>query len=196
MSQVLAEAADLTFKHGDHVCAFYSNSGPSQEEIVASYVTEGLQEGDKCLCFVDNPDLVRRRIPERLLSQESAEALFRNPEDVYLTEGQFSKEAFIRRLDVLASSAIKDGYPCFRVLGDAAFIIRTAVDTKDWFGFEAEVNNFAPRYPQLLLCLYDLDQFGGDMILYVFKTHQRILVNGMVVNNPYYLSPDDFLRTL
>ena len=196
MSQVLAQATDLTFKHGDHVCAFYSKSGPSPQEIGASYLTEGLQAGDKCLCLLDKPDVVRRRIPKRLLSNELAKGMFRNPEDTYLPEGRFSKEAHIDRLDILVSSAIKDGYQRFRLIADATFIIRRAVDTKEWFVYEAEVNNFAPRYPQLLLCLYDLDQFDGDMVIYILKTHPRILVNGLVINNPYYLSPHDFVRTL
>jgi hypothetical protein len=55
-----------------------------------------------------------------------------------------------------------------------------------WFAAESELNEFAPRYPQFLMCLYDLDLFVGETVMYVLRTHPRIFVNGLVLNNPYY----------
>jgi hypothetical protein len=50
-----------------------------------------------------------------------------------------------------------------------------------------------PRYPQWGLCLYDLGRFGGGILLDVLKTHRKVLLGGMVLDNPHYLTPDEFL---
>jgi hypothetical protein len=49
------------------------------------------------------------------------------------------------------------------------------------------------RHPQMILCLYDLDLFGGSMIIDLLKTHPKIMLGGMVIENPHYLTPDEFL---
>ena len=58
---------------------------------------------------------------------------------------------------------------------------------KTWFAAESEVNELAPRYPQFIMCLYDLDLFDGETVMYVLKTHPRIFVNGLIITNPHYI---------
>jgi hypothetical protein len=52
-----------------------------------------------------------------------------------------------------------------------------------------------PRYHQVILCLYDIDRFGGGIVVDMLKTHPRVLLGGAVLENPFYLSPDEFLAT-
>jgi hypothetical protein len=59
--------------------------------------------------------------------------------------------------------------------------------------YEAKVNWVAPRYPQILLCLYDLDRFSGELVIDVVMTHPKVLINNMVVENPFYVKPEEFL---
>jgi non-homologous end joining protein Ku len=47
--------------------------------------------------------------------------------------------------------------------------------------------------PQVNVCLYDLTRCDGRLVMDVLKTHPRAMVGTMVVDNPYYLRPDDFL---
>jgi hypothetical protein len=44
----------------------------------------------------------------------------------------------------------------------------------------------------VIMCLYDLDDFGGGMIVDVLKTHKKLLLGGLVLDNPHYLSPAEF----
>jgi len=55
--------------------------------------------------------------------------------------------------------------------------------------YEAEVNRFAPRHPQVLLCLYDLSRFTAEAVVEVLRTHPWILVADVVLANPYFLPP-------
>jgi hypothetical protein len=44
------------------------------------------------------------------------------------------------------------------------------------------------------VCLYDVERFGGGIIVNLLKTHPRMLIGGMLVENPYYTSPDELLH--
>jgi hypothetical protein len=117
---------------------------------------------------------------------------FLTEEEGYLPEGHFSKDTFIRSLESMVQGVLSDGYDRFWLIGDGSIIARNAVDMNMWFAAESEVNELAPRYPQFLMCLYDLDLFDGEMVMYVLKTHPRIFVNGMIIANPYYIPARQF----
>ena len=43
-----------------------------------------------------------------------------------------------------------------------------------------------------MLCLYDLRRLGSGVLLDLMRTHPRILLGGLVLENPHYLSDDEF----
>src|SRR6266508_2869765 len=49
------------------------------------------------------------------------------------------------------------------------------------------------RYPQVYLCVYDIERFSGEQLLDLLKTHPKVLLGAMVFDNPYYIEPDEFL---
>jgi hypothetical protein len=65
----------------------------------------------------------------------------------------------------------------------------------DLIGYESELNRIMSDFPQVNLCLYDLTRCSGDLIMDVLKTHPKALLGGMVIDNPYYLDPDEFLAS-
>jgi hypothetical protein len=61
--------------------------------------------------------------------------------------------------------------------------------------YEAELNRFVPNYPQVILCLYDLDSFSGQILIDILKTHPRVLMGGTVLENLHYMEPEEFLAS-
>jgi hypothetical protein len=56
--------------------------------------------------------------------------------------------------------------------------------------YEAELNLFTKRHPQLVLvCMYDLDLFGGSIVLDLVRTRSRLLLGGLVLDNPHFQPP-------
>lgn len=192
MSPRAPDVADLGFKAGDHVCGFYSDGGTSLDDIVVRYVSEGLQSGDKCLCFLDSTHSVRARIPVQLLKREDI-LQFVPADEAYVPDGHFSKDGRMRDLEGMVKDALSEGYERIWLLGETSFLGRNAVDMEAWFAYEAELNEFAPRYPQFIICLYNLDRFDGETVVYVLQTHRRIFVNGIVIPNPHYMPARQFL---
>jgi hypothetical protein len=184
-----AQIPDLGFQTGDHVCAFYNGSSNSLDDIVVDYLSQGLQAGHKCFGMVDEPSAVRGRIPGDLISRDGMLHVL-TEDEAYMPDGRFSKDAFITSMRSMVSAALSEGYGHFRAVGDESFIIRHSVDIGEWFAAEAELNTITPDYPHFFFCLYDLELFSGDTVMYVLRTHPRIYVNGIVITNPHYTPAD------
>jgi MEDS: MEthanogen/methylotroph, DcmR Sensory domain len=78
------------------------------------------------------------------------------------------------------------GYGSFRAVGNESFIVRNGVDIAEWFAAESELNEIDADHPHFFFCLYDLELFDGDTVMYVLRTHPRVYVNGLVISNPHY----------
>jgi hypothetical protein len=183
------ENPGLGFQPGDHVCAFYNSSTNSVDDIVVDYISKGLRAGHKCFGMVDTPDTVQGRIPRDLITRDGSLNIL-TEDEAYMPDGHFSKDAFIGAMETMVHEAFAEGYDRFRAVGDESFIIRNSVDMKEWFAAEAALSTLVPDYPHFFFCLYDLDLFGGDTVMYVLRTHPRIYVNGIIITNPHYIPAD------
>lgn len=194
MPDVSFGIVQLSLEPGDHVCGFY-NALDMRDDMMVPFVRGGLESGHKCVCFINETRNVVSKLGEGGDARPAAPSQleFRDADDAYLADGSFSKDVMIGRLEHDVTAALDEGYPIARVVGDMSWVIRNRVDPRLVFAYEAEVNEYSPRYPQLLLCLYDLNHFNGSLVVDVLKTHPKILLNGMIVQNPYYVPPSEFM---
>jgi hypothetical protein len=175
----------LGFVPGDHVCAFYSGSRNVLDDILIDYITKGLTAGNKVFCMVDQPSAVQSRILPHLVTRDGMLNVL-TEDEAYMPDGHFSKDAFIGTMQAMVLEAFAHGYDSFRAVGDESFIVRNGVDIGEWFAAESELNRIVPDYPHFFFCLYDLDLFDGGTIMHVLRTHPRVYVNGILIDNPHY----------
>jgi MEDS: MEthanogen/methylotroph, DcmR Sensory domain len=57
------------------------------------------------------------------------------------------------------------------------------------FTYESTLNDFAPRYPQAPLCMYDRRRFSGRMLFEAVKTRPKILLDNCLIENIWYIAP-------
>jgi MEDS: MEthanogen/methylotroph, DcmR Sensory domain len=183
-----AGSPELGFHTGDHVCAFYNGSSNSLDDIVVDYLSKGLEAGNKCICMVDDPPAVESRIPRELMVREGMLRVM-TEEEAYIPDGHFVKDRFLRTMREIVQQSFAEGYEHFRAVGDVNFAARNAIDIEEWFQAEAELNVIVPDYGHFFFCLYDLDMFDGDTVMYVLRTHPRIYVSGIIIDNPHYIPP-------
>jgi hypothetical protein len=189
---LLVDSSDLGFQPGDHICAFYNGGENSLDNIVVDFVSKGLQAGNKCICFIDSPSSVRDRIPGELMPKDDILQFF-TEEEGYLPEGHFSTDSFLRGMEAAVKGTLSEGYERLWLIGDTTVVVRKSIALKEWFATESEVSEFAPRYPQFIMCLYNLDLYDGETVMYVLRTHTRIFVNGLIITNPYYIPKRQYL---
>ena len=183
---------------GDHVCAFYSGLA-ERDEVLVPYLREGLRRGEKCVCVVDATD------PEAVIGALGAEPDtasgledqldVRRSSETYLLDGRFSINRMLDFWDVTVGGAVAGGFSFARAVGEMTWALRQMPGVEDLVRYESELNRFLPRYPQMILCLYDLERFNAEVLVDVLKTHPKVLLRGMILDNPYFLEPDEFLAS-
>jgi uncharacterized protein Usg len=188
----------LDLQAGDHICAFYQ--GRERDDILVPFLREGLRTGDKCVCVVDPADLddLIASIDKPSASDciERRQLELYTSDSTYLADGEFVPSRMMEFWDDNVRSALHDGgYTFVRLVGEMSWGLRDLPGVDQLVAYESELNRSLQRYPQVNLCLYDVERFSGAMILNTLKTHPSVLLNGMLVDNPYYLEPDEFLAS-
>jgi hypothetical protein len=79
-----------------------------------------------------------------------------------------------------------------RVAGETTWLFSDPPGSEQFIEYESELNRFVPQHDQVVVCLYDLERFGGGMMVDLLRTHPRILLGGLVIDNPHYLTPEEF----
>lgn len=189
--------ADLSLVAGDHVCAVYAGAA-GRDAVLLPYLRAGLRGGDKVVAVVDStsPSSVRKALHDGVdgvgYHVASRQLELGVADDAYLPPGGFSAAGTIGYWDGLVGPAIRDdGYRFARVLGEMSWEMRDR--REEFLRYESELNRFAPRYPQAILCLYDLARFGGGILTDLLQTHPKLLMNGVYLDNPQYQDPDRYL---
>ena len=95
--------------------------------------------------------------------------------------------------DSLDRSLHEDGFEFVRNSGDTSGVAGLFDDFDEFAVYESHINRLATEYPQAVLCLYDLALVGGGMMLDLLRTHPKLLLGGLVIENPHYLTPDEYL---
>jgi hypothetical protein len=180
---------------GDHICAFYRGDR-ERDEILLPYLQAGLVAGDKCTCVVDaEPEAVVASLGAAE-SVSSHQLDVQRSSDTYLLDGHFSTQRMIEFWDTAVAEAVSGGgFQFARSVGEMTWSLRDLPGVDELAAYESELNNFLPRYPQVILCMYDIDQFGGGIVVDMIKTHPKVLMGSVVLESPFYLTPEEFLAT-
>ncbi|MFF3373790.1 MEDS domain-containing protein [Streptomyces sp. NPDC002680] len=190
--------SDVSIAPGDHVCVFYTSLA-ERDGILLPFLREGLRTGEKCVCVVDTTE------PAELLDDLGADADLKPvldrrqlevypSQDVFLRGGGFSMERVFDWWEQNIAIALQNGFRYTRAASEMTWALHPLPILDELLMYEAVVNQFLIRNPyQGGLCLYPLDQYSGETLVEVLKTHPKMVLGGMVLDNPYYLDPDEFL---
>ncbi len=189
----------LQLSVGDHICGFYRKPA-ERDDILVPFLVDGLRAGDKCTCVVDSctPDDVLASMSTHIevdpyVSVCQLEVL--DSYATYLADGGFLPARMLEFWEGKARQSPFAGTGVARNIGDMSWAHRSQGAVTELIGYESELNRIMANVPQVNLCLYDLTRCTGDLIMDVLKTHPKALLGGMVIDNPYYLEPDEFLAS-
>jgi DNA-binding CsgD family transcriptional regulator len=178
---------------GTHFCALYSRPA-ERDRLLFSFLEEGMRHGDKCLCLIDDvePTVVRDRAVGRLGpggSRRSALLDVERASDAYLRSGEFSVGEMLGFLSDSVDAAVGDEFELIRVAGEMSWVLPGPPGWHDLFLYESAVNDAVEEMPAILMCLYDLQKFGADMLVEVLFTHPQVLLDRTVIDNPHFVPP-------
>ncbi|WP_290055610.1 MEDS domain-containing protein [Amycolatopsis solani] len=171
---------------GDHLCVFHRGRA-ERDRLLLPFLADGLKAGDAVLYLAAEGE--REDFRERLAG--AGDLVLTEPEDGHLRNGEFAPDELFAMLDGWSRRKLGTGdRPFGRVVGDMGWAApRLAPALLDaLLAEEVAVTAWTADSPKVVLCLYDLDLFGGDLIVPLIKAHPKVWMAGMLVENPYYLS--------
>jgi MEDS: MEthanogen/methylotroph, DcmR Sensory domain len=179
---------------GDHIGCFYRGE-VARDAVWLPYLRTGMHAGDTCVCLIDttDPEHFRARVDKDAASADSSAAAAAGALDVqaatdaYLEANCFSTERMIRYLaDTMDASLAGGRSTLVRATGEMSWVLRGPAGSDEFFDYEHALNEFASKYRQVLLCMYDLERFGVDMLMDAIRAHPKLLVGGLLADNPWY----------
>lgn len=201
MEQIVSGLSGLQLQSGDHLCVFYRGEA-ERDALLVPFLREGLRAGHKCVCVMDQAD--PHTLAATLMADPSVPADVADDqldvltsEESYLRTGAFATEAMLEFWDARMDRAAKAGYPFTRAVGEMTWALEDVAGVEELIPYEAELNRSLRQYAQVGLCFYDLNQFtNGQLLLNVMRTHPKVLVGKSVIDNPWYVEPEQLLTAL
>lgn len=187
----------VSLRRGDHVCGFYYGED-ERDAMLLPFLRGALRTGDKCVAVVDSVEPVQvasRLMPELDIDEclASGQLEMYDSHETYLRSGSFEPEEMIRFWEDRAQATKDENRYSFAwVVGEMSWLDRVTPERERLVRYETWANAFAASFPQAVLCLYDLRRLGGGVMLDILKTHPRVLLGGLLFENPHHLSDDEF----
>jgi hypothetical protein len=199
MGMTAVATPGLQLSNGDHVCVFCR--GGERDELLLPFLADGLSAGDRCLAVVDTSE------PEEVLDALGPGGADAHPadqltvlasRDVYLTDRGFDMEGMLDfyGAELRGVAEGRSGYDCICTAGEMSWALRDIPGVGDLLAYEARVNQVLAANPDaaaISLCLYDAERFDAELIVGVLRTHPKVVMGGTVIDNPFYIQPEEFL---
>jgi hypothetical protein len=110
------------------------------------------------------------------------------PGDGHLRGGAFAPDVKLEGLRTWSAEAFSTpGVTFARVIIDMSWAkpLMSAQLVEDLIRSEVNVTRWVRSRDVVVLCLYDLELFGGDLLVPMIKAHPKVWMGGALVENPY-----------
>jgi len=181
-----------------HICAFF-NSIDEEHRVLRSFVTEGLDRGDKAFHIVDPA-----RRPEHLQwlgeagvnvgrAMDSGQLEVWPWQDAYTREDRFDQDDMLALIEERLQAGSTAGYAITRLLAHMEWACLDLPGTDDLLEYETRLNYVLPKYDDPVICSYDLARFESTVAMDIMRTHPVVIIGGLLQENPFFVPPDQFL---
>jgi signal transduction histidine kinase len=189
-----AEFADCDLDR--HLALFYESTA-TQLDTVAAFLSYGLETGHRCVYLVDaNP---RSRIENALRAEgvdvaaklDAGDLAIRDASEVYLDEG-FERDGTVAELRSEAERSAAEGYEGLWVAGENTWAFDGETSFDEVVDFEVAFDAACPDFAVTALCQYDLRRFDEAAAAKALRTHQQIVYDRTLCENPFHVSPEEY----
>ena len=167
--------------------------------MLSPYYREGIDLDEEVITIVDTN---RRkdhsgRLEAKGIDVEAATTSGRlqvlTSEETYTKGGKFGA---VRMYDLLqgALADAKSKGRRVRASGVMDWATRGHAGVEELMEYESRVNFLVPTYECTLLCVFDVNEISGRMMMEILHTHRHVIYGGRIRENPYYVPPIERLR--
>lgn len=192
--------AGRTLAQKRHVCAFF-NSREEQNKVLMPFFKEGLDRGEKILRIMD-PNLRDEYLSayraggiDTEKAEQNGQLEVRHWHDTYLKNGFFDCDRMLGLLEE-GLEANRQTYGLTRAVGNMEWALEPSPGVTDLVEYETKLNLVVSRFPDPLVCVYDLNRHSASVVMDILRTHPMVIVGGVLQENPLYVPPEEFLQEL
>jgi hypothetical protein len=181
-----------------HVCAFFG-SDDEEYRVLLPFVKDGFDCGHKAIHVV-NPaqraDHLHRLATAGIDTAAAAERgqfELRSNTETYIRDGRFDQDRMLAVFEQLASGNAKHRFPLSRIVCRMDWAAEGRAFVDNVIEFESRVNDVWRHHDDAVVCTYNLEQFRGDTVIDIMRTHPMVIVGGILQRNPFFMPPEQFL---
>lgn len=187
------------FQEGLHICYIY-NEDYERRQTLAKYLKAGLEAGEKVSYFVDT--ITVDKLAEHMkelgieIREEKKDINMAEALPAHCPDDSFSSPRMLEAFGGLYRQAIFEGYKGARATAEMSWALSNEkqIRLEDLIDYEVRLNHVLREYPCTACCQFDARKFDGGTIMDMLSVHPVMIVRGQLVQNPYYVEPDVFLK--
>lgn len=184
---------------GTHMCLIFTDESERVDSLLR-FLLSGLQTGERAACFSEKVDeeSVREYLAKNGISyderKEHQAITLSGTSAVYFKDGVFDPDRMLNTLKQFYLDAKQQGFTASRIIGEMTPEIEKVPGGERLLEYESRVTMMVREFPVTAVCQYDANQFDGATIMNVLKVHSKMIVNGAVVRNPFFIEPEEYLK--
>ncbi len=191
---------EYTCNWGAHMAGLYETE-EERDKIIIGLFHEGFKQGDlQLFCssdqssknFVKNFLLKSNINPDWLKSTDRFQLY--STQDFYFADDFFSPETMGKNLNSFYKESKKNGLRNIRSIAEMDWLLDVNPIKEHLMAYESCLNYFIPDKSWINICLYNVNNFNGDIIMNALHTHPYIISKSIITENPYFQDPSSWLR--
>lgn len=181
-----------------HICAFF-NDIDEEHQVLRTFIKEGFDHGDKAFHIID-PEQRQEHLKRLAASGIDVETMMgsgqlelRPWQDAQLRGDRFDQDAMLALIEETLQSGAAGGYPLTRVVAHMEWALLDKPGVGDLVEYETRLNYVLPKYHDPVICTYDLSKFSASVVMDILRTHPVAIIGQVLQENPFFVSPEQFL---
>jgi DcmR-like sensory protein len=176
---------------GDHIAYLWETD--QEFEAAVGFLETGRREGDFCVIF--GHDEANQRVVDALNRRGFDCARLQETKRLAIVGGHANGDAILENLGAAFATAVEDGAPLIRLLGNIGWNRGGWPAQDDLITFEARVTGAARQFPCVVVCMYDVSALPAAVLLHgALETHPLTFCRNVMRRNPYLVETTQLLR--
>jgi hypothetical protein len=186
---------------GTHMCLIFTSENERTDTLL-KFLLSGLRRDESTACISEKitEEELRIYFRENGISYDERKAqgqiTLSDTSEVYFKDGIFDPDRTLHTLTQFYLDAKSAGLPAARIIGEMVPEVKSTPGGERLLEYESRVSILVRTHPVTAICQYDANRFDGKTIMEVLKVHPKMMVNGSVVHNPFFIEPEEYLKGL
>ena len=176
---------------GDHIGHFYRGEG-EMFTVLGAYIAEGIRRGENCavMCSPRHAESLKDWLRSQGIDADRAE----ESGQLILHPGEATVTDMTALFDRVQAESADAGYKFVRLAGDGGSTLMGQTSSSEMLRWEALYDQLSVDWQMVALCQFDLERFGGDVVMDALRAHPLCVIGQVMVRNPFHVSPQTLLQ--